>query len=433
MSFAANPGSVRDLAKSLDDGSLSSEALVRRCIERIEAADGAVKAWIHVLADEALAAARALDAERRLSGPRSLLHGIPVAVKDVIDVAGLPTRANSKSRADAPPAALDATVVAHLRAAGAIILGKVHTTEYAYFESVPPTRNPHGLTRTPGGSSAGSSAAVAAGMVPLALGTQTAGSVNRPAAYTGIGAFKPSTRAVSSSGIVPLAPSYDTVGAFGATPQDAVFLAAGYAAEQLRLEEADPLPLQRITVLEDPLISQKASTAAQQAFDALTDRLRRAGFAIETAPSPVAFEDIIADHRSVLLFEMAHLHGGVPRHLLAPKLAADIERGLQMGADVYHAALYRLSVARRKFWSRLGRETALLIPAAPDIAPADGSTGDPAFVIPVTALGGPVASVRAGVDGQTGMPLGAMLFASPGADRSLAGLLLSEPAARAEL
>ena len=199
-----------------------------------------VQAWIHVLADEAIATARALDDERRKTGPRSLLHGIPVAVKDVIDVAGLPTRANSRSRADAPPAMLDATVVAHLRASGAIILGKVHTTEYAYFESVPPTRNPHDLTRTPGGSSAGSSAAVAAGMVPLALGTQTAGSVNRPAAYTGIGAFKPSTRAISTTGIVPLAPSFDTVGAFGATPQDAVLLAAGYAPEQLRLDDPDP-------------------------------------------------------------------------------------------------------------------------------------------------------------------------------------------------
>jgi aspartyl-tRNA(Asn)/glutamyl-tRNA(Gln) amidotransferase subunit A len=433
MSFAANPGSVRDLATSLGDGSLTSEALVRRCLDRIEAVDGAVQAWIHVLSDEALATAKALDAERRAKGPRGLLHGIPVAVKDVIDVAGLPTRANSRSRADAPPAALDATVVAHLRAAGAVILGKVHTTEYAYFESVPPTRNPHDLTRTPGGSSAGSSAAVAAGMVPLALGTQTAGSVNRPAAYTGIGAFKPTTRAVSSSGIVPLAPSYDTVGAFGATPQDAVLLAAAYADGLLRLEDADPLPLQRITLLEDPLITHKASAAAVQAFDALTDRLRRAGFAVETAPSPVAFEDIIADHRNVLLFEMARLHGSVPRHLLAPKLAADIERGWQMGVETYHAALHRLSVARSKFWSEIKRDTALLIPAAPDIAPDDGSTGDPAFVIPVTALGGPVASVRAGLDPLTGMPLGAMLFAGPGADRSLAGLLLSDRARSAEL
>ncbi|MCB1434706.1 MAG: amidase, partial [Alphaproteobacteria bacterium] len=148
MSFAAHPGHVRDLAAALESGSLTAEALVRRCLDRIGEVDSAVKAWIHVLADEAIATARALDTEQQATGRRSLLHGIPIAVKDVIDVAGLPTRANSRSRADALPAAIDATVVAHLRACGAIVLGKVHTTEYAYFQSVPPTRNPHDLDRT---------------------------------------------------------------------------------------------------------------------------------------------------------------------------------------------------------------------------------------------------------------------------------------------
>lgn len=432
MSFAANPGRVRDLARALADGSLTSEALVRRYLARIEAADGAVKAWIHVLAEEAIATAVLLDAERRVTGPRSLLHGIPVAVKDVIDVAGLPTRANSRSRADAPPAVLDATVVAHLRANGAIILGKVHTTEYAYFESVPPTRNPHDLTRTPGGSSAGSSAAVAAGMVPLALGTQTAGSVNRPAAYTGIGAFKPTTRSVSSTGIFPLAPSFDTVGAFGATPEDAVLLAGEIAPQQLRLEEPDTLPLTRIAILEDPLLARMSPDTAVAMRD-LASRLQRAGFSVEPAASPVPLEGVIADHRIVLRFEMARLHGGVPRHLLAPKLAADIENGLSLRAEAYHEALFRLSAARRSFWSRFGRDTAPLMPAAPAIAPDDGTTGDPAFVIPATALGGPIAGVRAGREPHSGLPIGAMMLAAPGHDRSLAGLILSARAAEAGL
>ena len=180
-----DPGRVRDLAAAMARGDLTAEALVQRCLDRIAAVDGQVKAWIHVLPEEALAAAQALDAERKAGTVRGPLHGIPVAVKDVIDVRGLPTRANSPSRADITPATADATVVSHLRAAGVIILGKVHTTEYAYFQSLPPTRNPWDLARTPGGSSAGSGAAIAAGTVPLALGTQTAGSVNRPAAYTG--------------------------------------------------------------------------------------------------------------------------------------------------------------------------------------------------------------------------------------------------------
>ena len=179
-------------------------------------------------------------------------------------------------------------------------------------------------------------------------------------------------------------------------------------------------------MLEDPLITRKASPAAIRALKDLIDRLRQAGFRIETAASPVALDDIIADHRIVLLYELGHLHGAMPRHLLAPKLAADIDQGLALPAERYHAALYRLSAARRSFWPKFGRETAVLLPAAPDVAPADGTTGDPAFVIPVTALGGPAASVRAGTDPQTSMPLGAMLTAAPGADRSLAGLLLSD-------
>ena len=152
---------------------------------------------------------------------RSPLHGVPVAIKDVIDVAGWPTRAGSATRANAKAATIDAYVVTQLRAAGAIIVGKAHTTEFAYFDGPPPTRNPHNLLRTPGGSSAGPAAVVAAGMVPLSLGTQTAGSVSRPAAYCGIAAFKPSTRSWSSFGVVPFAPSFDTVGVFGHRVADA--------------------------------------------------------------------------------------------------------------------------------------------------------------------------------------------------------------------
>jgi aspartyl-tRNA(Asn)/glutamyl-tRNA(Gln) amidotransferase subunit A len=433
MSYAAHPGHVRDLAEALANGSLTAEALVGRCLDRIAAVDGDVKAWIHVLADEAISTARALDAEQKAKGRRSLLHGIPIAVKDVIDVAGLPTRANSRSRADIAPATLDATVVAHLRAAGAIILGKVHTTEYAYFQSIPPTRNPHDLTRTPGGSSAGSSAAVAAGMVPLALGTQTAGSVNRPAAYTGIGAFKPTTRSIGGTGIVPLAPSYDTVGAFGAAPQDATFLAATYAPEQLRLHEPDPTQLQRVILLEDPLIARKAAPSTLQTVKGLADRLKQAGFGVETVESPAPLEDLIADHRTVLLFELSRLHGALPRELLSPFLAADIEKGLALQPRDYDAALHRLALARQTFWAKFSSDCALMMPAAPDIAPADGTTGDPAFIVPATALGGPVATVRAGLDAPSGMPIGAMLFAAPGADRSLAGLLLSDRVRDAEL
>jgi aspartyl-tRNA(Asn)/glutamyl-tRNA(Gln) amidotransferase subunit A len=427
MNLIRDPGRIRDLSAAIASGALTAEALVRRCLDRIAEVDGQVQAWIHVLAEEALAQARILDAEPTPRGP---LHGIPVAVKDVIDVRGLPTRANSASRAEIAPATADATVVAHLRAAGAVILGKVHTTEYAYFAPIPPTRNPWDLTRTPGGSSAGSGAAVASGTVPLALGTQTAGSVNRPAAYTGTGAFKPSTLAIGGVGVVPLSPSFDTMGAFGQSAQDAAYLAAGYAAAHLRLPGAMAAP-PRIVVLEDPMLAGRTARGTAAAVAALAGTLRAAGLDVIARPSPIALEDVLNTHRQVLLAEAGRTHANLPRHLISPRLAADIATGLAMSDAAYHAALRALAGLRTRFWAGFGPEDLILLPAAPDVAPADGTTGDPAFVIPMTALGGPIATLRAGQDG--GLPVGAQLCAAPGADARLAGFLFSDLATALDL
>ncbi|MBX9751811.1 MAG: amidase [Roseococcus sp.] len=427
MSLVRDPGRIRDLSAAIASGALTSQALVQRCLDRIAEVDGQVQAWIHVLAEQALAQARLLDAEPIKRGP---LHGIPVAVKDVIDVRGLPTRANSASRAQIAPATADATVVAHLRAAGAVILGKVHTTEYAYFAPIPPTRNPWDLTRTPGGSSAGSGAAVASGTVPLALGTQTAGSVNRPAAYTGTGAFKPSTLAIGGVGVVPLSPSFDTMGAFGQSAQDAAFLAAGYAAAHLRLAGATTAT-PRIVVLEDAMLTHRTAPGTAAGVTALTERLRAAGLEVVTLPSPVALEDVLNTHRQVLLAEAGRTHAKLPRDLISPRLAADIATGLAMSDAEYHAALRALAGFRASFWPAFGPEDLILMPAAPDVAPADGTTGDPSFVIPMTALGGPIATLRAGLDG--GMPVGAQLCAPPGADARLAGFLFSDLATQLDL
>lgn len=427
-----DPGRIRDLSAAMGAGTLTAEALVQRCLDRIHAVDGQVRAWIHVRAEQALAEARALDAERGAGQLRGPLHGMPVGVKDVIDVAGLPTRANSPSRADMPPATADATVVAHLRAAGAIILGKVHTTEYAYFQSLPPTRNPWDLTRTPGGSSAGSGAAIACGTVPLALGTQTAGSVNRPAAYTGTCAFKPSTLAVGGVGVVPLAPSFDTVGAFGASAQDAALLAQGYCADHTGMA-APPATTPRIVLLEDALIAGKVAGTTAAAVQALADRLANAGLALRRAASPASLEAKLDQHRPVMVAELGRTHARLPKDRIAPRIAEDIAAGLAMPDADYHAGLRRLAALRRAFWAGFGPEDVILIPAAPDVAPEAGTTGDPSFVIPTTVLGGPVATLRAGLCPATGMPIGALLFAAPGADARLAGFLLSDTATALDL
>lgn len=433
MSHVRDPGRIRKLSADLANGELTSVELVERCLLRIGEVDGAIHAWLHVQAEEARAAARLRDAETKAGLRRSPLHGVPVAVKDVIDVAGLQTRANSRSRADIAPAVADATVVAHLRAAGAIILGKVHTTEYAYFESIPPTRNPHDTTRTPGGSSAGSAAAVASGSVPLALGTQTAGSVNRPAAYCGVGAFKPSTLSVGGAGILPFAPSFDTCGAFGATAQDAAYLAAGFAPEHLRLSRPVASPPPVIIMLGDKMLSARTVPATLARVRALADELGRVGLEVCERASPVSLEEVLATHRRVMLAELGRTHGAVARDKLAPRLAADIAVGLDIPDVAYIDALHHLSVLRRRFWAEFTGNEVLLMPAAPDVAPADGSTGDPTFVIPTTALGGPVATVSAGFAADTAMPVGALLLAQPGSDARLAGFLMSEAATKLNL
>src|SRR5438876_12255220 len=207
-----------EAAAAVARGAISSEEYSRACLDRIEATDGDIKAFAHLDRDHVLAQARALDerrAERRSTGP---LHGIPVAIKDIVDTADYPTEFGSPIGAGRRPWR-DATVVARLRAAGAVIIGKTVTTEFAYYHPGP-TRNPHDHTRTPGGSSSGSAAAVAAHMVPLALGSQTNGSVIRPAAFCGVFAIKPSFGLVSRGGVLPLSRHLDHLGAFARSLPD---------------------------------------------------------------------------------------------------------------------------------------------------------------------------------------------------------------------
>ena len=264
--LVTDPGSVEEIAHAIQSGRTDPLALLEASLCRIDAVEKDVHGWCLLDRERALAQAHVLRQEAETGRIRSALHGLPIAVKDVLDVAGLPTRAGSKTRADIAPSTIDAHVVTRLRVAGAIILGKAHTNEFAYFDGPPPTRNPHNLAHTPGGSSAGPAALVAAGMVPLSLGTQTAGSVSRPAAYCGIAAFKPSTRGWSSFGLVPFAPSFDTVGVFGHRVSDVVAAARVLTPPYLRqCEAAAPSPLS-IGFIDDP-ITEAASAA-------VTDTLR---------------------------------------------------------------------------------------------------------------------------------------------------------------
>jgi len=415
-SCTRDPGRIRALASDIGERRESAEALAMRFLARIEEVDSDVRAWREVDAEGALQEARALDAEARGGHLRGPLHGIPVAVKDIIDVCGLPTRAGSRALEHVPPASADAEVVATLRAAGALVLGKVHTTEFAFLDPAP-TRNPHHLERTPGGSSSGSAAAVAAGSVPAALGTQTAASVNRPAAYCGIAAFKPSTGATNQHGIAPLAPLYDTVGCFGWSVADALALLEVVCPEHLRHAPARPSDERPLTIvqLDDPIL-EAATPVVRAAVGRCADQLAEAGHRVLRLAAPVSFGRLLADQWRTMQFEMSRVHRALlDQPGVGSRLRAAIEEGLTRGDGEHWALRARLAEDRRALFDGLGEADAVLWPATPAVAPGLDSTGDPRFIAPWTALGGPLVSVPVSRD-EVGLPIGVLLAGAPGAD-----------------
>jgi aspartyl-tRNA(Asn)/glutamyl-tRNA(Gln) amidotransferase subunit A len=297
----------------------------------------------------------------------------------------------------------------------------VHTTEFAYFDGPPPTRNPHNLAHTPGGSSAGPAAVVAAGMVQLSLGTQTAGSVSRPAAYCGIAAFKPSTLAWSSFGLVPFAPSFDTVGIFAHRVSDAVAAARVLTPPFLHQRTAAlPSPL-TIGVIEDP-VTEAASAAVTDSVRTAGEALAAAGISVRQLQSPVSFAEISSWHKTIIEYEVAHAHPHLEHDpQVSLGLREAVERGRLVDDGAYLATHAALAAARERFWAETAKADALIFPAAPDVAPAGMKTGDPRFIVPFTALGGPIVSIPVGT-GTGGMPLGLMLIGAPGSDAVTASI-----------
>ena len=252
---AARSGCPRsDAAQGIRDGLFDAEQLVQACLERIRQTEGQVQAWQHLDESHALVQARARDADRREGRAIGPLHGVPVGLKDIIDTVDMPTEDGTVLHAGRLPGA-DAAVVARLRSAGAVILGKTVTTELATY-AAGKTRNPHDPSRTPGGSSSGSAAAVAAGMVPLALGTQTNGSVIRPAAFCGVYGYKPSAGLVSRHGILKTSRTLDCVGWFARTLDDVALLAEALCGHDERDLDTRPMacpPFLRLLAEEPPL------------------------------------------------------------------------------------------------------------------------------------------------------------------------------------
>lgn len=347
------------------------------------------------------------------------LRGAPFGVKDVIDVAGLPTRCGWDGLADAPTAKTDAAVVAALRGAGAVPVGKTRSTPFAFVDPTT-TRNPYDQTRTPGGSSSGSGAAVGAGVVPFALGTQTAGSLCRPAAYCGAFAYKPSLGALPMDGMQALAKSFDAIGVIAA---DFAWLRRVYDALAAAFglpSGPDPERALRIGRLLAP--EQSPDVALRSAMDDAAARIEAAGCHVRETTSPVSFSALIDDHRSIMLREAADALGPIVGDDLArlpPRLREGLEAGRDIDAQAAKAAECRVAKARETFWQAASMFDALLAYPTSGAAPKSlASTGDQRYLTPWTALGGPLVTLPCGLDPE-GAPIAILVAAPPGEDGAL--------------
>ncbi len=388
-------------------GTLTSEALVKACLARIEAREPAVGAWEHLDPDAAIRQAVALD-----RGPRrGPLHGVPVAVKDIFDTADMPTGYGSPIYAGGRPA-WDAACVALLRAAGAVLLGKTVTTEFALF-APGKTKNPHNPAHTPGGSSSGSAAAVADMMAPLALGTQTAGSVIRPASFCGGVGYKPSYGLIPRAGVKQVSDTLDTVGVFARAPEDAALLVAVLSGRDAWRSPEPIAGPPRIGVCRT-FEWERAEAATHAAVQEAASRFASAGARISEIALPAPFAGLGAAQRAIMGFEgagaLAH-ERLTHRGLLSDRLREFLDDGQRCTPSAYLEALALAKDCRRRLDTVLGDCDALLAPSAPGEAPKGlGNTGDPIFNRMWTLLHVPSVTLP-GLQGPNGLPVGVQLVA----------------------
>ena len=400
-----NELTVSQLAAALDAGEISSTEIVQACLDRIDDREATVKAWAFLDPDVALAQARQRDNEER----RGPLHGVPVAVKDIIDTQDYPTEYGTPIYAGNQPAA-DAACVTMLKQAGAVILGKTRTTELA---AVHPTitTNPHNPKFTPGGSSAGSAAAVADFMVPAALGTQTFGSVIRPAGYCGTVAFKPTFGLVSRAGVKAEAESLDTVGAFCRSALDMPILLSGLTDHELAEFTTDSPDTIRVAVCRGPGW-QEAAPETVEAIDQAAAVFAAAGAAVEGVAVSALFNDALDAHYDLARYEMAKSFAHEwreHRDLVSETLAPLLEVGETLSPDSYYAARAVGARARAEVAELFAGHDVILTPSQPGEAPEGlGWTGNPVFNRFWTFIGVPCVTLPC-LSGPNGLPVGIQL------------------------
>ncbi|MEU6657658.1 amidase [Streptomyces sp. NPDC046821] len=389
------PWSLRELAGDLATGATTPAAALDRARARIAETEPELAAWV------------VQDPSPDVTSASGALGGVPLGVKDIIDVAGFPTRCGTALRADAPAAQADAPIVRAWRDAGAFVVGKTVTTEFAFF-APGPTDNPAAPGHTPGGSSSGSAAAVASGQVPLAIGSQTAGSVTRPAAFCGVASLVMTHGRFSVDGVVGLSPSLDSHGVYAAGAGD---LAVAWAA----LNGGGPVPgtvrpprvllwtAEPLGVVEDEM---------GQAVETLRKRLTEAGAVVDAFPEERLIAETTAAHPVVMAYEAARERAA--ELALADRLSEPLARLLRTGAATpdadYEAARRTVAAARARVAALLESYDVIVGPAAPGAAPAGlAATGDPVLSRAWQALGLPTVAVP-GLRDAAGLPLGVQVI-----------------------
>ena len=417
-------------ALEIREGRITSAELVRDCLAQVDAVEDKVQAFAFLDREYVMRQANAADEHRRHGRPTGPLHGVPIAIKDIFDTGDMPTEFGSPLWSGRTPRE-DAEAVARLRAAGAVIFGKTVTAEYAYYHPGK-TRNPHDPERTPGGSSSGSAAAVAAGMVPGAIGSQTNGSTIRPAAFCGVVGFKPTHGLIPRTGVLMLSRALDHVGVFARSVEDAALLAEILAGHDDEDPDTRPLarpPFATTAASEPPLPPRFAfvrtpawkliEPVMSEAFAELVEALGDAATEVEIGSS---FDSAIDLHRTVMEVDMAHnLHRDAEKggEQLSEALRAAIGRGREVPAVEYLRAVAAAGTLNATLDELFNEYDAILTPAAPGEAPRGlDYTGNPAFCSTWTYLGTPAITLPLMATGE-GMPLGVQLVGRRGNDARL--------------
>lgn len=419
---------ARALAAALSASEITAEQVVDECFARIEAREPSLGAWVVLDAEAAKAAARDIDRSRAVGDTLSSLAGIPLAVKDNIETADLPTSYGSPIYEGHRPRA-DAAVVMQAKSAGMVVLGKTVTTEFAYY-SPGRTVNPHHPEHTPGGSSQGSAAAVGAGLVPLAIGTQTAGSVIRPAAYCGVVGYKPSWGLIPRQGVKLLSDWLDTIGVFARDVGDAAFF-VGHLTGRPSLRSHEDGSTFSVAVLREPYPAA-AEPEAVQALDRAAEALARSGHRVADLPTPSALQPLPRLQRLVMAYDMDKAlawERQAHEASLSSIMKSYLDEGRGTSARAYDGALATTRDIQAKLDSVFGDADVILSPSAPGEAPRGlHATGDPAFNRIWTMLQLPCLTLPAG-KGPNGLPVGVQLAARVGQDAVLLGAALALEAA----